>query len=57
MPISNIMTRSIATLSEKAGMRVVHSIDPEIHDRSFALDNGFISSLDAGLISINLLQD
>ena len=34
---------------EKAGMRVVHTIDPEIHDRSFTLDNGFVFKLGRGL--------
>jgi hypothetical protein len=34
---------------EKAGMRVVHTIDPEIHDRSFTLDNGFVFQLGRGL--------
>ena len=34
---------------EKAGMRVLHKIDQEIHDRSFALDNGFVVKLGRGL--------
>jgi signal recognition particle receptor subunit beta len=34
---------------EKVGMRVVHAIDPEIHDRSFTLDNGFVFKLGRGL--------
>jgi hypothetical protein len=34
---------------EKAGMRVVHTIDGEIHDRSFTLDNGFVFKLGRGL--------
>ena len=34
---------------EKAGMRVLHKIDQEIHDRSFVLDNGFVFKLGRGL--------
>jgi hypothetical protein len=34
---------------EKAGMRVVHTIDRKIHDRSFSLDNGFVFKLGRGL--------
>jgi hypothetical protein len=34
---------------EKAGMRVVHRTDPDIHDRSFTLDNGFVFKLGRGL--------
>jgi signal recognition particle receptor subunit beta len=34
---------------EKAGMRVVHTIDGEIHDRFFTLDNGFVFKLGRGL--------
>ena len=34
---------------EKAGMRLVHIIDPEVHDRSFTLDNGFVFKLGRGL--------
>jgi hypothetical protein len=31
------------------GMRVVYTVDPEIHDRSFTLDNGFVFKLGRGL--------
>ena len=34
---------------EKAGMRIVHKIDPEIHDRSFILDNGIVFKLGRGI--------
>jgi hypothetical protein len=34
---------------EKAGMHLVHIIDPEVHDRSFTLDNGFVFKLGRGL--------
>jgi Phospholipase D-like domain at C-terminus of MIT len=34
---------------EKAGMRIEHTIDKEIHDRSFVLDNGFVFKLGRGL--------
>lgn len=34
---------------EKAGMRVVYVVDPEIHDRSFTLNNGFVFKLGRGL--------
>jgi Phospholipase D-like domain at C-terminus of MIT len=34
---------------EKAGMRIVHQIDPEIHDRFFILDNDFVFTLGRGL--------
>jgi Phospholipase D-like domain at C-terminus of MIT len=30
-------------------MRVVHTIDRKIHDRSFSLDNGFVFKLGRGL--------
>jgi hypothetical protein len=34
---------------EKAGMRVEHSIDPNIHDRYLILDNGIVFKLGRGL--------
>jgi hypothetical protein len=34
---------------EKAGMRIVVTIDHNIHDRSFTLDNGFVFKLGRGL--------
>jgi Phospholipase D-like domain at C-terminus of MIT len=34
---------------EKGGMRVVLTIDPNVHDRFFALDNGCVFKLGRGL--------
>lgn len=34
---------------EKLGMRVIYELDHEIHDRSFALDNGYTFKLGRGL--------
>jgi Phospholipase D-like domain at C-terminus of MIT len=33
----------------KAGMRIDYTIDSEVHDRSFILDNGFVFKLGRGL--------
>jgi hypothetical protein len=65
LKILNVITREVSDTSpdadkqyydaidrdafEKAGMRVLHTIDPDIHDRLFTLDNGFVFKLGRGL--------